>query len=70
MTDPDSIPGFLSRHAWLRWILACAVGAVGFGNVADNASRSASDFAGMSFAWLVSGVVVGGVTLGGTYTPE
>lgn len=48
----------------LRWVFACALGAVGFGNVADNVSRTVAEIAGMSVGWVVGHIAVGGFTIG------
>lgn len=49
----------------LRWVFACGLGAVGFGNVADNVSRTVAEIAGMSVGWIVGLIAVGGFTIGG-----
>ena len=49
----------------LRWVFACGLGAVGFGNVADNVSRTVAEIAGMSVGWVVGEIAVGGFTIGG-----
>lgn len=48
----------------LRWVFACGLGAVGFGNVADNVSRTVAEIAGMSAGWVVGHIAVGGFTIG------
>lgn len=49
----------------LRRVFACGLGAVGFGNVADNVSRTVAEIAGMSVGWIVGLIAVGGFTIGG-----
>ncbi len=48
----------------LRWVFACGLGAVGFGNVADNVSRTVTEIAGMSVGWVVGLIAAGGFTVG------
>ena len=49
----------------LRWVFACGLGAVGFGNVANSVSRTVTDIAGMSSGWIAGLIAVGGFTIGG-----
>lgn len=49
----------------LRWVFACGLGAVAFGNVANNVSRTVAEVAGMSAGWIVGMSAVGGFTIGG-----
>lgn len=53
------------RNLGRRWVFACGLGALAFGNVADNVSRTVTDIAGMSFGWVVGLIAVGGLTIGG-----
>lgn len=48
----------------LRWVFACGLGAVGFGNAADNVSRTVAEIAGMSVGWVVGHIAVGGFAIG------
>lgn len=48
----------------LRWVFACGLGAVGFGNLADNVSRTVAEIAGMAVGWIVGLIAVGGFTIG------